>query len=607
MTSDSLTLTLQIALAVVAGIGAQVLADVLRVPSIIFLLLFGIGLGRDGLGWLQPQLLGVGLEVVISLCVALILFEGGLSLSLRELGQVSGTIQNLVTVGALITFLGGGMAAHWLGEFPWPLAFLYGSLVTVTGPTVIGPLLRQVKVERKLNALLEGEGVLIDPVGAILAVVVLNVVLAEKTGWWDIGLALATRLGLGILIGAVGGWLLSGLFRQETVPSPDLKNLAVLAGVWGLYGLAQWLESESGLMAAAVSGIVLQLTTPEQRLLRRFKGQLTTLAVSLLFVLLAADLSLASLGMLGWGGLWTVLALMFLVRPLNILVSTWNSDLTWRQKAFLAWIAPRGIVSASVASLFAIVLTDRGFNGGDSVKGLVFLTIILTVLVPGLTAQGMARLLGVRSERVNGVVIVGSNPLGRLLARLFQEHGEPVVLIDTNREDCRAALRENLRAINGSALDPDVLAEAGIADMGTFVALTKNAELNLILAQRVAEEFYLPRVLALFPENQRSNAQQVRCAFHPQPALRQWNEALERGEVRLMETRLEKALPRWNHPDHLPLVRQRQQFLEVVSTDMDYQPGDRLIYLAPAPPTEPETEPEPLDASDVVQALLSLG
>lgn len=603
--SDSLTLTLQIVLAVVAGIGAQVLADGLRVPSLIFLLLFGIGLGSDGLGWLQPQLLGVGLEVLISLCVALILFEGGLSLSLRELGRVSSTIQNLVTVGALITFLGGGMAAHWLGEFPWPLALLYGSLVTVTGPTVIGPLLRQVKVDRKLNALLEGEGVLIDPIGAILAVVVLNVVLAENTGWWEVGWALATRLGLGMVIGAVGGWLLSGLFRQAVVPSQDLKNLAVLAGVWGLYGLAQWLASESGLMVAAVAGIVLQLTTPEQRLLRQFKGQLTTLAVSLLFILLAADLSLASLGMLGWGGLWTVLALMFLVRPLNILVSTWNSDLTWRQKAFLAWIAPRGIVSASVASLFAIVLTDRGFNGGDSVKGLVFLTIILTVLVPGLTAQGMARLLGVRSAEVNGVVIVGSNPLGRLLARLFQEHGEPAVLIDTNREDCQAAARENLRAINGSALDPEVLMEAGITDMGTFVALTKNAELNVILAQRVAEEFYLPRVLALFPVSQGANTHQVRCAFHPQPTLRQWNEALERREVRLMETRLEKALPRWTHPEHLPLVRQRHQFLEVVSTDMDYQPGDRLIYLAPAPP--PEAEPEPLGASDLVQALLSLG
>ncbi|MEN9214072.1 MAG: cation:proton antiporter [Gloeomargarita sp. DG02_4_bins_56] len=605
--TDSLTLTLQIVLAVVAGIGAQVLADVLRVPSIMFLLLFGIALGADGLDWLQPQSLGVGLEVVISLCVALILFEGGLNLSLRELGQVSGTIQNLVTVGALITLVGGGVAAHFLGEFPWPLAFLYGSLVTVTGPTVIGPLLRQVKVDRRLSALLEGEGVLIDPVGAILAVVVLNIVLTGDTGWTEIVVGLGSRLGLGIGIGALGGWLLSWLFREESVPSQDLKNLAVLAGLWGLYGLAQWVQSESGLMAAAVAGIVLQLTTPEQRLLRRFKGQLTTLAVSMLFILLAADLSLASLGMLGWGGLWTVVALMLVVRPLNILVSTWNSDLHWRQKLFLAWIAPRGIVSASVASLFSIVLTARGLNGGDSVKGLVFLTIILTVVVPGLTAQGMARLLGVRSEQTNGAVIVGSNPLGRLLARLFQEHGEPVVLIDTNREDCRAAERENLRAIPGSALDPEVLAEAGMANMGTFLALTKNAEVNLVLAQRVAEEFYPPRVLALFREERRLNHSQVRCAFHPHLTLQEWNEALERGRVRLAETRWGEGTPGLDGSAVLPLVRQRHQFLEVVTTDMDYQPGDRLIYLAPYSPAETETEAETVEAGDMVQALLGLG
>jgi len=605
--TDSLTLTLQIVLAVVAGIGAQVLADVLRVPSIIFLLLLGIVLGRDGLGWLQPQLLGVGLEVVISLCVALILFEGGLNLSLRELGQVSGTMQNLVTVGALITLVGGGVAAHVLGEFPWPLAFLYGSLVTVTGPTVIGPLLRQVKVERKLSTLLEGEGVLIDPVGAILAVVVLNVVLTGDTGWTGIVLGLGMRLGIGIGVGAVGGWLLSWLFREEGVPSQDLKNLAVLAGLWGLYGLAQWVQSESGLMAAAVAGIVLQLTAPEQRLLRRFKGQLTTLAVSLLFILLAADLSLASLGMLGWGGLWTVLALMLVVRPLNILVSTWNSDLNWRQKLFLAWIAPRGIVSASVASLFSIVLTARGLNGGDSVKGLVFLTIILTVVVPGVTAQGMARLLGVRSEEANGAVIVGSNPLGRLLARLFQEHGEPVVLIDTNREDCRAAERENLRAIPGSALDPEVLAEAGMAHMGTFLALTKNAEVNLVLAQRVAEEFYPPRVLALLQDEPHLNHSQVRRAFHPHLVLRDWNEALERGQVRLVETRLGDTTPQLDSPNVLPLVRQRYHFLEVVTADMAYQPGDRLIYLVPRSPAEGETESEPLEPGEVVQGLLGLG
>jgi hypothetical protein len=175
-------ITLQIVLTVLAGITAQVVGEFLKVPSIIFLLVFGIGLGPDGLAWLAPQSLGVGLEVLVSLSVAIILFEGGLSLELKELGQVSDSLRNLVTTGVFITLLGGGMAAHWLGEFPWSLAFLYASLVVVTGPTVINPLLRQVKVDRKVATILEGEGVLVDPVGAILAVVVLDIVLSG--GYW---------------------------------------------------------------------------------------------------------------------------------------------------------------------------------------------------------------------------------------------------------------------------------------------------------------------------------------------------------------------------------------------------------------------------------------
>jgi NhaP-type Na+/H+ or K+/H+ antiporter len=196
-------ITLQIVLTVLAGITAQVVGEFLKVPSIIFLLVFGIGLGPDGLAWLAPQSLGVGLEVLVSLSVAIILFEGGLSLELKELGQVSDSLRNLVTTGVFITLLGGGMAAHWLGEFPWSLAFLYASLVVVTGPTVINPLLRQVKVDRKVATILEGEGVLVDPVGAILAVVVLDIVLSGDTGPLYILTGLAARLGLGTLI---GGW-----------------------------------------------------------------------------------------------------------------------------------------------------------------------------------------------------------------------------------------------------------------------------------------------------------------------------------------------------------------------------------------------------------------
>lgn len=219
----SFLITLSIVLTVAAGIGAQVIADYLKLPGIVFLLLFGIGLGPSGLNWLRPAILGDGLETLVSLSVALILFEGGLSLGLRELGRVSGSLRNLVTIGTLITFVGGGMAAHWLGEFPWTIAFLYASLIVVTGPTVISPLLKQVQADRQVSTLLEGEGVLIDPVGAILAVLVLDVVLNGDADLVGLIGGLVLRLSLGVAIGGAGGWLMGWFIKKASFLSDDLK------------------------------------------------------------------------------------------------------------------------------------------------------------------------------------------------------------------------------------------------------------------------------------------------------------------------------------------------------------------------------------------------
>ena len=588
--------TLLMVLTILAGIGAQVLAAYLKLPSIVFLLLFGIFLGPDGCGLLHPQLLGDGLEVIVSLSVALILFEGGLNLELRDLGKVSGSLRNLVTIGTLITLIGGGIAAHLLGEFPWPIAFLYAALVVVTGPTVIGPLLKQVQVDRSTAALLEGEGVLIDPVGAILAVLVLDVILNGDADPLGLIAGLTIRLGIGGGIGALGGWLLGWFLKRDRFLSEDLKNLLVLAGLWGLFGLAQAIRGESGLMATVVAGIVLGSSeVPEVRLLRRFKGQLTILAVSVLFILLAADLSLASVVALGWGSLFTVLVLMFLVRPLNVWICTINSGFNWRQKLFVSWIAPKGIVSASVASLFSILLTDRGINGGDSIKALVFLTILMTVVSQGLTAQWVANLLRLTSTEAKGAVIVGSNPLSRLIGRLFQERDESVVLLDTNPEAYEQAKQENMRAFLSSALDTEVLEEAGLDSMGTFLAMTTNGEVNLVLAQRAIEEFNPPRVLAVFPgdiQAKSNNKTKIQKAFAPELQLKTWNNYLNEGQVKLGETELREvgfafqqahlqALVR--SQELLPLLIESQGRLQVLPAECNWAIGDRIIYLLHAP------------------------
>ena len=589
----SFQITLTIAIAVIAGIGAQVIAEYLKVPSIVLLLIFGIVLGSDGTGLLHPQLLGAGLEVIVALATAVILFEGGLNLEMRELGKVSGSLRNLVTIGTLITLIGGGMAAHWLGEFPWAIAFLYAALVVVTGPTVVSPLLRHVKVDRSVATLLEGEGVLIDPVGAILAVVVLDTILNGEANPVLAFSGLILRLGIGGAIGAVGGWLLSLMFKRAHFISDELKNLVVLAGLWGLFALAQLIRSESGLMATVVAGVVLGSSSiPEERLLRRFKGQLTILGVSVLFILLAADLSIASLFALGWGSLFTVLVLMFVVRPINIAACTWNSGLNLQQKLFLCWVAPRGIVSASVASLFSILLTERGINGGDSIKALVFLTIIMTVFCQGLSAGLVAKWLKIASTEATGAVIVGCNPLSLLVARLFIERGEYVAIIDTDPLACIQAEAENIPFYLSSALDPEVLEEAGLSSIGTFIAMTSNGEVNFVLAQRAAEEFNPPKVLAVFPRdpliNNGSNQTKISQAFLPELAIKTWNDYLSDGRVKLGNTTLVEpglefqqahlqALTRAG--ELIPLLLEREGRGQIVSANEEWIEGDRLIYL----------------------------
>jgi Trk K+ transport system NAD-binding subunit len=319
---------------------------------------------------------------------------------------------------------------------------------------------------------------------------------------------------------------------------------------------------------------------------------LTILAVSVLFVLLSADLSIASIVALGQGAVLTVAVLMFIVRPVNVWLCTWNSNLNWRQKLFMCWVAPRGIVSASVASLFAILLTERGINGGDSIKALVFLTIISTVFLQGLSARWVARLLGITLNQATGAVIVGCSPLSVLIARLFRERGESVVIIDTDAEACKLATDQGFKVLTSSALDVKVLEAAELGSTGTFIAMTNNGEVNLVLAQRAVEEFQPARVLAVFSDDSQatvsSNTTKIQQAFAPQMSLKTWNRYLDDRAVKLGETTLKdfgllfqqahlKALIRAG--EMVPLLIERDDRLMVVPSAEEWQPGDRIIYL----------------------------
>jgi len=628
---DSLPITVLISTTVVVGIGAQVLAKWLQIPSIVLLLLFGILLGSSGLGLLEPSLLGSGLEVIVSLAIALILFEGGLNLQIRDLSSVSVSLRNLVTIGVLITFLGGAIAAHFWNEFPWSIAFLYASLIVVTGPTVVTPLIKLIGVEQRVATLLEGEGILIDPIGAILAVIALNIILSRhEVPLVLVGTAipllvlksLGLRLGIGIAIGLVAGGLLSLLLKQSKALPQELKNLVVLAAVWGAFSLAQALRSESGLLVAVLMGIILRAATiPEERLIRQFNEQLGILANSVLFVLLAADLSIASVFDLGRGSVLTVLALMLVVRPINILLSTWNRGFSWKQRLLLSWIAPRGIVAASMASLFAISLTKEGINGGDAIKALVFLTIFMTVLIQGLTAGWVARWLGLRASQVR-TVVVGNNPLSQLLVRLLQQAGETVVLIDLGDRDSTAIELNDVPAIS-QHLDLEELEAEGIASLSTFLALTNNPELNGILAQR-AVELFRPNTVATISQsalNGRNHlslaATGVQLAFALQVFLDGWSQALTKNDVQLVEVVLQAEsfesqqaeLQGYVAAGHLlPLLIKREEHLQIILVAEPWRVGDRITCLlnkaslSKIPPLSqshstilPLLEPMPLD------------
>lgn len=599
---DSLLITSLISTTVLAGIAAQVLGKFLQIPGIIFLLLFGILLGSSGLGLLEPSLLGSGLEVIVSLSIALILFEGGLSLQIRELNSVSVSLRNLVTIGAVITLLGGAISAHTLSQFPWTIAFLYASLVIVTGPTVVTPLLKLVGVERRVATLLEGEGILIDPIGAIVAVITLNIILSSRevplvligtTVPLLVLKGLALRLGVGLAIGLGAGGLLSLLLKQSQFLPQELKNLVVLATVWGSFSLAQALRSESGLMVAVVMGMVLRAACiPEERLLRQFNEQLGILANSVLFILLAADLSIASIVALGWNSVLAVLALMLVVRPINILVSTWNRGFSWQQQFFLSWVAPRGIVAASMASLFAISLSKQGMSGGDALKALVFLTILMTVFVQGLTASWVANWLGLRANQVR-TVIVGDHPLAKLLTRLLQERGEAIAVIDLNASEADSSQFKESPVIS-SYLNLEELEAEGISSSSTFLGLSNNPELNGILAQR-ASELFRPDLIAILSQSPLDSgtdlsviAPNIQIAFAPQIDLELWNQYLNQDQAQVIEivlrsqtytaqqTELQMLI---GSGEFLPLLIERDQNLRIMLAKEVWQPSDRIVGL----------------------------
>ncbi len=384
---------------VFAGACARLFSSFTGFPSVVILLLSGLLIGRSGLGLVEPLDLGQGLETIVGLLVCLVLFEGGLNLKLPE-GNVRNTVLKISLVRLFISLSAGIFIAHWLAGLSWQVAGIYSAIVLATGPTVVSPLVEQIKLASPLSEVLKAEGLLLEPIGAVLALLLLELTLGDLRGINDVFIALMQRLGGGVLIGLSAGWLLSEILKKiKNEASFGIELQVTLGFIFLVYGICEYFLPESGLPASVAAGFIVgKREVIDKERLDNLIGELAQLAITVLFPLLAADVSWGELSPLGWGGVVCVFMLMVIVRPISIWIATMGRDLNLKEKIFLAWLAPRGIVTAAVASLFSIRLEQAGILGAGRLQGLVFLTILMTVGIQGLSAKPLVNRLKLSQE-----------------------------------------------------------------------------------------------------------------------------------------------------------------------------------------------------------------
>ncbi|MBM7334457.1 MAG: sodium:proton antiporter [Alcanivorax sp.] len=494
-----LSVPFQLAVITVVAFLCQWASWRIKLPAILPLLISGLLLGSVT-GLIQPRdLFGDLLLPGVSLAVSIILFEGALTLRFDEIRGLEKTVRRLVTWGALVTWGVVTLSAWGLLDLPLGLALLFGALVVVTGPTVIVPLLRSVRPKASVARLLRWEGIVIDPLGAILAVLAYELVVATGQqgallhGLWLFFQAIA----VGTVIGVVVAFILSFLLARQLVPE-YLRSFLVLSMVIGSFVLANGLSEESGLVAVTVAGIVLAnrkgVRTDD---ILHFKENLSVMLISVLFIVLAARLEMDQLLSLGATALLVLAIIQLVARPLSVWVSTLGSSLNWREKALLAWIAPRGIVAAAVSALFAQRLQENGVEGAELLVPLTFMVIIGTVALQSVTARPLARLLKVAEPGPRGFLIIGANPVARAVGEALHENNFPVILIDSSWESIRAARMKGLGTFYGNPVSSHADQHLDLVGYGKLLGLSPRRELNTMATMRYRLEFGEANVYSL--------------------------------------------------------------------------------------------------------------
>jgi len=498
---------LELAGIIILGILAQWVAWRFKIPAILPLILIGLLVGPiaaeflsdDGTKWIEPiwngekgLFPGEGLFYFVSLAISIILFEGGLTLKRSEIKNVGPVITKLITLGSAVTFFVAGILAHFIFKLSWEISFLFSGLIIVTGPTVITPILRNIPLKKDVSTVLKWEGILIDPIGALVAVLVFEFIsVGGDSGFTKTALM---EFGKIILFGTTFGFTfahaLAFAINKKLIPH-YLLNVVSLSTVLLVFVESEIFAHESGLLAVVVMGMVLGNGKLENiKELLYFKESLSVLLISILFILLAANINIEDLLLLyNWKTALLFALVVFVVRPLAVFLSTTNSNLKLNEKLFISWVGPRGIVAAGIASLFGSKLIKEGVQGAEYITPLVFMIVLGTVLLNATTARLFARIVGVFLTKSDGILIVGASKISRLLGHYLENNGRHVVLIDSNQSNIKKANQMGLEAFDTNIYSETLTDNIELNDVGYLMALTGNSDINKYAINKFSKQF----------------------------------------------------------------------------------------------------------------------
>ncbi|MCK5815690.1 MAG: sodium:proton antiporter [Flavobacteriaceae bacterium] len=509
---------------IIFGILAQWVAWKFKIPAILPLILIGLLVGpiaaefitEDGSKWVEPiwngnegLFPGESLFYFVSLAISVILFEGGLTLKMNEIKNVAPSISRLITLGSLVTFFCAAAAAYYLFDLSLEISFLFSALIIVTGPTVITPILRNIPLKKDVSAILKWEGILIDPIGALVSVLVFEFIMVEgvseftKTAFLEFGKVVL----FGSTFGFTFAHALNFAMNKKWIPH-YLLNVFALASVLGVFVLSDSFAHESGLLAVVVMGMVLgNSNSPYLKELLYFKESLSVLLISILFILLSANINMSDLMLIyNWKTAVLFLIIILVIRPLAVFLSTRNSNLKINEKLFISWVGPRGIVAAGIASLFGLKLTNVGVEGAEYITPLVFMVVLGTVLLNATTARLFARIAGVFLVKSEGVLIIGASNFSRLIGVYLKQNNRNVVLIDTNQININKSRELGLEALNTDVHSDQLLDDIELNDIGYLMALTGNNEINSYVIQKFSNRFGENGTFRLVTENEKNDA-----------------------------------------------------------------------------------------------------